>query len=38
MSKKYRSDAMATIHETMEALHDVGGPLESGWPEAGSHD
>ena len=24
MSKKYRSDAMAAIHETMEALHDVG--------------
>ena len=24
MSKKYRSDAMASIHETMEALHDVG--------------
>jgi putative transcriptional regulator len=24
VSKKYRSDAMATIHETMEALHDVG--------------
>ena len=23
MSKKYRSDAMAAIHETMEALHDV---------------
>ena len=24
MSKKYRSGAMAAIHETMEALHDVG--------------
>lgn len=24
MSKKYRSDAMAAIHETMEALHDGG--------------
>ena len=24
MSKAYRSDAMAAIHETMEALHDVG--------------
>ena len=24
MSKRYRSDAMAAIHETMEALHDVG--------------
>ena len=24
MSKKYRSDAMAAIHETMEALHDAG--------------
>jgi putative transcriptional regulator len=24
MSKKYRSDAMAAIHETMEALNDVG--------------
>jgi hypothetical protein len=24
MSKNYRSDAMAAIHETMEALHDVG--------------
>ena len=24
MSKKYRSDAMAAIHETMEALHKVG--------------
>ena len=24
MSRKYRSDAMAAIHETMEALHDVG--------------
>jgi len=24
MSKKYRSDAMAAIHETMEALHAVG--------------
>ncbi len=24
MSKKYRSDAMASIHETMGALHDVG--------------
>ena len=24
MIKKYRSDAMAAIHETMEALHDVG--------------
>src|SRR5258706_14638612 len=24
MSKTYRSDAMAAIHETMEAVHDVG--------------
>ena len=24
MSKKYRSEAMASIHETMEALHDIG--------------
>jgi putative transcriptional regulator len=24
MSKKYRSDAMASIHETMEALHKIG--------------
>ncbi len=24
MPKKYRSDAMAAIHETMEALHEVG--------------
>ena len=24
MSKKYRSDALAAVHETMEALHDVG--------------
>jgi len=24
MTKKYRSEAMAAIHETMEALHDVG--------------
>src|ERR1035438_10410865 len=24
MSKKFRSDAMAAIHETMEALHTVG--------------
>lgn len=24
MSKKYRSDAMAAIHEAMEAWHDVG--------------
>lgn len=24
MSKKYRSDAMAAIHETMEALHEAG--------------
>lgn len=24
MAKQYRSDAMAAIHETMEALHDVG--------------
>src|SRR5437016_10958679 len=24
MSKKYRSDAMASIHEAMEALHKVG--------------
>jgi putative transcriptional regulator len=24
MSKKYRSDAMAAIHEIMEAVHDVG--------------
>lgn len=23
MSRKYKSDAMAAIHETMEALHDV---------------
>lgn len=25
MAKQYRSDAMAAIHETMEALHEVGG-------------
>ena len=24
MSKKYRSDAFASIHETMEGLYDVG--------------
>jgi putative transcriptional regulator len=24
MSRKYRSDAMASVHETMEALHKVG--------------
>jgi putative transcriptional regulator len=24
MGKKYRSDAMASIHETMEALHNIG--------------
>jgi len=24
MSKKYRSDALASVHETMEALHKVG--------------
>jgi putative transcriptional regulator len=24
MSKKYRSQAMAAAHETMDALHDVG--------------
>ena len=24
MGKKYRSDAMAAIHETMEALHKIG--------------
>jgi putative transcriptional regulator len=24
MSKKYRSDAMAAVHETMQALRDVG--------------
>ncbi|WP_017429347.1 helix-turn-helix domain-containing protein [Vreelandella jeotgali] len=24
MAKQYRSNAMAAIHETMEALHDVG--------------
>ena len=24
MTKRYRSDAMAAIHETMEALHEVG--------------
>jgi len=24
MAKKYRSDALASIHETMEALHEVG--------------
>jgi putative transcriptional regulator len=24
MAKKYRSDALAAIHETMEALHEVG--------------
>ncbi len=24
MGKKYRSDAMAAVHETMEALHKVG--------------
>jgi len=24
MPKKYRSDALAAIHETMEAMHDVG--------------
>ncbi|ECD5544005.1 transcriptional regulator, partial [Salmonella enterica subsp. enterica serovar Kokomlemle] len=24
MSKKYRSEAYAAIHETMEALHEIG--------------
>ena len=24
MTKKYRTDAFAAIHETMEALHEVG--------------
>lgn len=24
MTKKYRSDVLASIHETMEALHDIG--------------
>jgi putative transcriptional regulator len=24
MTKKYRSDAFAAVHETMEALHDIG--------------
>jgi len=24
MAKKYRSEAFAAIHETMEALHDIG--------------
>jgi len=24
MAKKYRSDAFAAIHETMESLHDIG--------------
>ena len=24
MPKKYRSDALAAIHETMEALHEIG--------------
>ena len=24
MVKKYRNDALAAVHETMEALHDVG--------------
>ena len=24
MAKKYRSDAFAAIHETMDALHDIG--------------
>jgi len=24
MSKKYRSEAMAAVHETMEALHNIG--------------
>ena len=24
MNRKYRSEAMAAIHETMEALHDAG--------------
>ena len=24
MSRKYRSDAMASVHETMEAMHKVG--------------
>jgi putative transcriptional regulator len=24
MSKRYRSDAMASVHETMEALYDIG--------------
>jgi hypothetical protein len=32
MSKKYRGDAMAAIHETMAALHKVGSPdLVSKW-------
>jgi putative transcriptional regulator len=24
MAKKYRSDALAAVHETMEALHEIG--------------
>jgi len=24
MAKKYRSEALAAVHETMEALHDIG--------------
>ncbi len=24
MTKKYRSEALAAVHETMEALHDIG--------------
>ena len=24
MAKKYRSEALASIHETMEALHEIG--------------
>ena len=24
MAKKYRSDALAAIHETMEAVHELG--------------
>ncbi len=24
MTKKYKSDALASVHETMEALHDIG--------------
>ncbi len=25
MSKNYRSDALASVHEMMESLHDIGG-------------